>query len=93
MNITFFFVKCISKDNSIGKIYNLGGGKEVKVNKLANLIGGKKIYIPKRPGEPDRSLASITRAKKELKWKPKINLRLLVKEMVNSELKSLTNND
>ena len=63
-----------AQSRKIGKIYNLGGGKEVKVNKLANLIGGKKIYIPKRPGEPDRSLASITRAKKELKWEPKIGI-------------------
>ena len=48
----------------IGKIYNLGGGKEVKVNKIAKLIGGKTINIPKRPGEPNRSLADISKIKK-----------------------------
>ena len=71
-----------AQSRKIGKIYNLGGGKEVKVNKLANLIGGKKIYIPKRPGEPDRSLASITRAKKELKWKPKIDIERGIKDLL-----------
>ena len=34
-----------------GKIYNVAGGKEIKVNKIAKLIGGKKVFIPKRPGE------------------------------------------
>ena len=71
-----------AQSRKIGKIYNLGGGKEVKVNKLANLIGGKKIYIPKRPGEPDRSLASITRAKKEFKWEPKIGIEKGIKNLL-----------
>ena len=71
-----------AQSRKIGKIYNLGGGKEVKVNKLANLIGGQKIYIPKRPGEPDRSLARITRAKKELKWEPKIGIEKGIKNLL-----------
>jgi UDP-glucose 4-epimerase len=58
----------------VGKIYNVGGGKELTVNKIANLIGGKKINIPKRPGEPDRSLADISKIKRELNWKPKIKI-------------------
>ena len=56
------------------KIYNLGGGKEVSVNKIAKLIGGKKTYIPKRPGEPHRSLADISKIKRELNWKPEISI-------------------
>ena len=46
-----------------------------------------------RPLEVDTLLGDSRKARKELKWKPKINLRLLVKEMINSELKSLSNND
>lgn len=57
-----------------GEIYNLGSGKETSVNQIAKLIGGEKIYIPKRPGEPLRSLADISKAKKDLKWKPKITI-------------------
>ena len=30
-----------------GKIYNVAGGKEIKVNKIAKLIGGKKVFYPK----------------------------------------------
>ncbi len=63
-----------AKKGKPGEIYNIGGGKEVSVNYLAKLIGGKKTYIPKRPGEPDRSLACINKIKKELKWKPKVTI-------------------
>tara|TARA_Y100000590_G_C15735909_1_gene1018539 strand:- start:132 stop:1121 length:990 start_codon:yes stop_codon:yes gene_type:complete len=68
----------------IGKIYNVGGGKEVKVNKIAKLIGGKTIHIPKRPGEPDRSLADISLIKKDLNWKPKIKIEEGVKSLLNN---------
>ena len=65
-----------------GKIYNLGSGKETSVNTIANIIGGKKVYIPKRPGEPDRSLADISKIKKELNWKPTINIHDGVRELM-----------
>ena len=42
-----------------GEIFNLGSGKETSVNYIAKIIGGKKVFIPKRPSEPDRSLADI----------------------------------
>ena len=66
----------------VGKIYNIGGGKEIKVNKIANLIGGKRIHIPKRPGEPNRSLADITKIKKDLGWQPKIKIEDGVKNLL-----------
>ncbi len=66
------------------EIYNIGGGKEISVNKIANLIGGKKTYIPKRPGEPDRSLANISKIKRELSWKPKIKINEGVKELLKN---------
>lgn len=68
-----------------GKIYNVGGGKEVSINQIANLIGGKKIHIPKRPGEPDRTFADISKIKKDLNWRPKIK----IKEGVNSLLNTI----
>ncbi len=63
-----------AKSNIRKEIFNLGSGKEATVNQIAKLIGGKTVKIPKRPGEPDRSLASIDKAKKKLKWKPKYSL-------------------
>ena len=67
----------------IGKIYNIGGGEEIKINKIAKLIGGKIIHIPKRPGEPNRSLADITKIKKDLNWQPKIKIEEGVKKLLN----------
>ena len=66
------------------EIYNIGGGKEIKVKKIAKLVGGKKIYIPKRPGEPYRSLANISKIKKDLKWKPKIAIEKGVKDLLKN---------
>ena len=66
-----------------GKVYNIGGGKETKVNKITKLIGGKKVHIPKRPGEPSRSLADISKIKKDLNWQPKIKIEEGVKNLLS----------
>ncbi len=73
-----------AKSKKIGEIYNLAGGKEVSVNKIARLIGGKTIKIPKRPGEPDRSLGDIKKIKKHLNWKPKVKIENGVKNLLEN---------
>ena len=52
----------------------------------------KKIIIkvnPKyfRPNEVDNLRGNPNKAQKELKWKPKTNLKDLIKEMIDYELK------
>ena len=42
-----------------------------------------------RPLEVDTLLGDSRKARKELKWKPKTNIKNLVKEMVEAELKEL----
>jgi UDP-glucose 4-epimerase len=73
-----------AKTKISGKIYNLGNDNPKSVNMLANLIGGKKTFIPDRPGEPKRTWANISRIKKDLKWKPKINFKQGVKKMLKN---------
>ena len=51
------------------------------------IIECDKTYY--RPLEVDTLLGDSKKARKELKWKPKYNIKDLVKEMVNSELKKL----
>jgi len=68
----------------IGKVYNIGGGKEIKVNKIAKLIGGKTVNIPKRPGEPDRSVADISKIKKDLNWRPKISIEKGIEDLLRN---------
>ena len=65
-----------------GEVYNVGRGKETSINSIANFIGGKKIYLPKRPGEPNKSLADITKIKKQLNWKPKISIEEGIKMLL-----------
>ena len=64
-----------SKKGKSGEVYNLGSGIETSVNQIARLIGGKKTFVPKRPGEPSRSIAKINKIKKDLKWKPEISIK------------------
>ena len=63
------------------QIFNLGTGKPVAVNEIVKLLGCKSINIPKRPGEPDLTSANITKIKKELNWKPKINIKKGIKNL------------
>ena len=44
-----------------------------------------------RPLEVDTLLGDSKKARKELNWKPKNNISMLVKEMVSTEIKKLTN--
>ena len=79
--------KASMKKSLKSQIFNLGSGKETSVNEIAKIIGGKKINVPKRPGEPDRSKADISKIKKELNWKPIIS----IKSGVNELLKNIDN--
>lgn len=68
------FYKSIKSTRANNNIFNIGRGKARSVNEMIKILEGPKIYIPKRPGEPDMTLANISKAIKILKWEPKINL-------------------
>ena len=53
--------------------------------KGANMFGDDypKKYIPKRPGEPSRSLADISKIKKDINWQPKIKIEEGVKNLLS----------
>ncbi len=53
------------------------------------IVACDKEYF--RPLEVDTLLGNSNKAKKELRWKPKISIKDLVKEMVNFDLKKLIN--
>ena len=63
-----------SKSNIFHDIFNVGTGKPTTVNYIAKKLGGEKIFIPKRPGEPDKSQADVKKITRKLKWKPQISL-------------------
>ncbi len=68
---------------SKGQVFNLGNDKPQTINYLAKLIGGKTIFIPDRPGEPKKTWANISKAKKYLNWEPKVEFKDGVKKMLN----------
>ncbi len=73
-----------SKSNYESEIFNVGSGKTISVNRIVELLKGKKVYIPKRPGEPDCTFAKITKIKKKLKWKPKVNIEKGIKKLLKN---------
>jgi len=77
----FIYVKDIVKANELALVkgagvYNIGAGKEITINALAKKIikltnsKSKIVYKPRRPGDVKKSLADISKAKKELRFEP-----------------------
>lgn len=61
-----------------GEIYNIGSGVETTLNQLAELIGGPVVHVKSLDGShagPSRRVADISRAREELHWAPKIQLK------------------
>ena len=78
--------------NQLGiKFYWKGSGVNTKCYDMSGrcIIQCDKEYF--RPLEVDTLLGNSTKARKELKWKPKININMLVKEMVDFEILKLKN--
>lgn len=67
-----------------GEIFNVGSGNTYSVSRLTGLLGGEKVSIPKRPGEPDRTFADISRIKRLLGWKPEVSFERGVKIMLDN---------
>ena len=73
------------------------GWKGKGINEKGFLLNEKKMIIEcdkeyLRPLDVNTLLGDATKARRELKWSPKINIQQLVKEMVTEELKDLDSN-
>ena len=66
------------------QVFNLGSGIGYSVfeviNEIENVVEGKlsKVITPNRPGDPAVLLADIDKAKQELGWMPKANLKQII---------------
>ena len=68
-----------------GQIYNVGTGKPVSVNRLVELLKPKDVvHIPKRPGEPDCTMADNTRIVTDLGWQPEVSFEAGVQIMLDN---------
>ena len=74
----------IAQNGKNGEVYNVASGQETSINSVADIIGGNKVKIPKRPGEPDRSLADISKIKAHFNWQPKITINEGIKMLLKN---------
>lgn len=66
-----------------GEVYNVGTGAAVSVNRLVALLGVKDVvHVPKRPGEPDCTLADAARIRADLGWEPRVSFEEGVRIML-----------
>ncbi len=68
-----------------GEAFNVGSGETVSVNRLVELLGAETtVNIPKRPGEPDCTLADISRIGAALGWQPQVGIEAGVRLMLEN---------
>ncbi len=67
-----------------GEVFNVGSGNTYSVNQLVELLRGDVVYIPKRPGEPDRSFADTGKISQVLGWQPKVSFEEGVRIMTEN---------
>ena len=89
-NTVKHFVNLTLQELDIKYVWKGNGIKSKCYDEKGNcIIECDKAYY--RPLEVDTLLGNPKKAKKELNWKPKINIKKLVQEMVDFDLKKLTN--
>jgi GDPmannose 4,6-dehydratase len=72
------------------KAYVISNNKNFNVKIGQEILCVDPAYY--RPTEVDLLIGDASKAKKELNWNPKYDLKRLIKEMIDSELKSLKRN-
>jgi UDP-glucose 4-epimerase len=77
---------CLSTADSDleGEVMNVASGNPVPVNRLVELLGGEVTHIPKRPGEPDRTHADISKIRRLLGWQPQVTIEEGVKILLDN---------
>jgi len=63
-----------------GEIINIGSGKNYSINEVAATVlnsskGLSVVYIPPRPAESKVTLADVSKARRLLSWKPRIDFK------------------
>ncbi|MBF0362142.1 MAG: SDR family NAD(P)-dependent oxidoreductase [Oligoflexia bacterium] len=79
-----FWSAANSNSNVCSQIFNVGSGNCYSINMLADLLGGERVYIPKRPGEPDKTHADISKIKNIIGWQPQISFEEGVKRVLEN---------
>jgi UDP-glucose 4-epimerase len=82
----------LENDAAVGKVFNCGTGRPTRIGELAGtvieLYGVKDLepaLQPERPGDIKDSYADISPAKKVLGYKPEVNLKDGLKEIIDGK--------
>lgn len=73
-----------AKSDVTGGIFNVGSGDSYSINRLVELLGGDVVHVPKRPGEPDCTLADTHKIKQALGWQPQVSFEEGVRIMLEN---------
>ncbi len=97
----FIYVEDVARANIVALktratgSYNIGTGKETSINQLARLIVElmgrpdlKPIHTKPRPGDIKHSVAKTEKARKQLQWKPLVDLWKGIAETIRIHLSS-----
>ncbi len=95
-DIVTALMRILQDDGPASKVYNLGSGRAVTINQLASVLQHtfdkedlKPIHMPPRAGDIRHSQADISRAEKELGFRPRISLEEGLKRLVASQAKPM----
>ena len=75
---------CAAQSDVRNEVFNVGSGGTYSVNRLVELLGGQVVFIPKRPGEPDCTLADMSKIERVLGWRPRISFEAGVRTMLDN---------
>jgi len=67
-----------------GEVFNVGSDNTYSVNHLVSLLEGAVVHVPKRPGEPDRTHADISKISRVLGWRPRVSFENGVRAMLEN---------
>jgi UDP-glucose 4-epimerase len=67
-----------------GRALNVGRGSALSVNEVATLVGGDKLFAPRRPGDPQATLADLTETHKVLGWLPQVDTASAIRELARA---------
>jgi nucleoside-diphosphate-sugar epimerase len=82
-------LSCFAKRKLYGEVLNIGAGSDNTILNLASVLNKimqkniKPVFIEKRPGDVQRTLALIEKAKKTINWQPAINFEEGLRITVN----------
>jgi len=74
MDVVSANIKAALTPEADGGVYNVGTGTKVSVLEIAECFDGVKKHLPPRSGEAQTTLANIDKIKKDLDWKPTVDV-------------------